>query len=95
VIDAFALICAVVSVATADAVEFPAAVPATATVPSDVAPAKNVTFPVGATPKLPVPTAATKVKLVFAGTLPGNVVIVENVGALVIVSGALADALEL
>lgn len=94
-IEAFALICAVVSVAIAEAVEFPAPVPTTATVPSDVAPAKNVTLPVGGTPRLPELTVTTNVKLVFAVTFAGKVEIVENVGALTIVSGALTDELEL
>ena len=93
--DAFALICAVVRVATPDANESPPAVPTTGTVPSAVAPAKKVTFPVGATPRLCVLMLTDSVKLVFGATLVGKVTIEGNVVAFVIVSGALMEELEL
>ena len=94
-IDAVAAIFAVVNVATAAAGKFPAGTPTTEALPSIVVPAKNETVPVGALPKLPVDTVAAKVKFVLAATLVGEVVIVETVGACVIVNGTLADVLAL
>lgn len=67
----------------------------TGALPSEVVAAKNVTVPVGAFPKLPVPTVATNVKFVFAATLVGNVVIAALVGAWVIVNGTPTEVLAL
>jgi hypothetical protein len=86
---------AVVRVATPTVAKFPAGTPTTGALPSDVVPAKNVTVPVGALPKLCVETVAASVKFVLAATLVGDVVIVETVGACVIVNGTLTDVLAL
>jgi hypothetical protein len=64
-------------------------------VPSSVLPAKNETVPVGGLPKLDVITVATNVKFVFAGTLVGEVVIADTVGACVTVNGTPAEVLAL
>jgi hypothetical protein len=64
-------------------------------VPSNVLPAKNETFPVGALPKLSVITVAVTVKFVFMGTLVGNIVIADTVCACVIVNGTPAEVLAL
>lgn len=95
VIDAVAEIFAVVNVAIPLVAKFPAATPTTGALPKSVAPAKNDTVPLGALPKLDVLTLAVNVKFVFAGTVDGNIVIVESVGPCVIVKGTLAELLAL
>jgi hypothetical protein len=93
VIEEVAAIFAVVSVATPAVTRFPAGTPTTGALPSRVPPAENVTVPVGALPKLEVLTVATNVKFVFAETLTGELVMVENVGPWVIVNGTLTELL--
>ena len=93
VIDAVATILAVVSVAIPAVARFPAAMPTTGAVPSSVVPAKNETVPLGALPKLAVDTVAANVKLVFAGTVEGKLVIVENVGPCVMVNATAGEVL--
>jgi hypothetical protein len=84
---------AVVSVAVPVVARLPAATPTMGAVPSSVPPAENETVPVGALPKLAVLTIAITVKFVFAATVAGKLVIVENVGAGVIVNGTPAELL--
>lgn len=95
VIAAVAEIFAVVSVAVPLVAKFPAGTPTTGAVPKRVAPAKNETVPLGALPKLAVLTLAVNVKFVFAKTLGGKVVMVENVGPCVIVNGTAVELLAL
>ena len=94
-IDAFAEILAVVSVACAAAKPFASSVPTTGALPIGVEPAKNVTLPVGALPRLSVSTNATSVKFAFTGVVVGDVMIVEAVAAWVTVSGTAAEVLAL
>jgi hypothetical protein len=86
---------AVVNVAVPPVAKFPAGTPTTGAVPKRVAPAKNETVPPGALPKLDVLTEAVKLKFVFARTLGGKVVMVEDVGPGVMVNGTTAELLAL